>query len=84
MGNYSGWNFFTGRIDDYFNDAFGNLEYNLARLDNFGNEVYDASKTTLSKVDCIGEIELFYPKNDAPNATLYEPSFGHHCRTTAP
>ena len=52
---------------------------NLARLDNSGNEVYATSKTTLSKVDCIGEIELFYPINDAKNVALYEPRYEHHC-----
>ena len=31
---------FTGRIDEYFNYACGKLEYNLARHDNSGNEVY--------------------------------------------
>lgn len=51
---------------------------NLARLDNSGNEVYDASKTTLSRVDCKGEIELLYHINDDKSATLYEASYEHH------
>ena len=52
---------------------------NLARQDNFGYVVYDASKTTLSRVDCIGEIELFYPINYDKSTTLYEPSYELHC-----
>ena len=50
------------------------MEYNLARLDNSGNEVYDASKTTLSKVDCIGEKELYILKM-MPKTPRYTSTF---------